>query len=332
MTIITFPLDEARPTHPHLRRFNVRTDLRAVADLVERCFDETLDADGRRYIRNMRQTADSPQFFRWASGMSDRSGGAFNGFVWEHEGAIVGNLSLIPMPARGEKIFLIANVAVDTDHRRRGIARSLTEAALEEGRTRRADRLWLHVREDNPAAIRLYESVGFAEHTRRTTWTNTGRASEPADAPGIRIVDLSRRHWARTLDWLNHLHPPDLDWYLTLDVRALQPGPLGRIYRLLRGSTYRTQAAVRGDQPLAVLAWQGTRAASDRFWLAAPRDPEPEAVRLLISHVEQELTTPKPLNLEYPAGLAAGALESSGFTPHHTLIWMQRGNSRSASG
>jgi hypothetical protein len=44
-------------THPtttsssHLRAFDVRHDLDAVADLVEVCFADTLDADGRRYIQ-----------------------------------------------------------------------------------------------------------------------------------------------------------------------------------------------------------------------------------------------------------------------------------------
>jgi ribosomal protein S18 acetylase RimI-like enzyme len=325
MTIITFPLDETRSTHPHLRRFDARTDLLPVADLVERCFNETLDADGRRYIQNMRRTAESPQFFRWASGVSELSGAPFNGFVWEREGAIIGNLSLIPMPARGEKIFLIANVAVHPDHRRKGIARSLTDAALEESRRRRADRVWLHVRADNPAAIRLYERLGFTERARRTTWYNTRRDAEPVEAAGVGIVDLSRRHWAPALDWFHRLHPPELDWYLALDLRALRPSPAGWIHRLLTGSSPRTWAAVRDDRPLAVLAWQGTHTASDRLWLAAPQDADPAAIRLLIRHAEGQLTSRKPLNLEYPAGRAAGVLESAGFNPHPTLIWMERG-------
>jgi ribosomal protein S18 acetylase RimI-like enzyme len=308
-----------------LRRFDVRTDLRRVADLVERCFQETLDADGRRYIQNMRRTAASPQFFRWAAGISDRSGASFNGFVWEEAGSIVGNLSLIPMPSRGERIFLIANVAVHSDYRRRGIARKLTEAALEETSARRADRLWLHVREDNPAAIRLYESIGFKETNRRTTWFNTGQSSESAGDTGIRIVDLTSRHWNLAQDWFSRIHPPELDWYLSLDVRSLRPGVLGWIFRALQGSAPRTWAAVRAGRLLAVLAWQASHAASDRLWLAAPRDPDPEAVRLILRRAELDASRRKPLNLEYPAGQAAGAIANSGFTPHHTLIWMQRG-------
>ncbi|HUF38275.1 MAG TPA: GNAT family N-acetyltransferase [Anaerolineales bacterium] len=324
MTIITFPVDDVRPAHPHLRRFDARTDLGRVADLVERCFDETLDADGRRYIQNMRRAATGPQLLRWAAGANDRSSGSFNGFVWEQEGAIIGNLSLIPMPGHGERVFLIANVAVEPGHRRRGIARSLTEAALEETHRRRADRLWLHVRDDNAAAIRLYDRVGFREHTRRTTWYNTRRLVDPPGPIGPDIIALPLRHWALTQSWLRQLHPPDLDWYLSLNVRALQPGPAGWFHRLLTGAAYRVWAAVRSGRLLGVLAWQDTPAAADRLWLAAPAEPEPAVLAALARRADRSRPGHKPLNLEYPAGLATGALGYAGFTPHHTLIWMQR--------
>ena len=104
MTIITFPLTEFKPAHPHMRRFNVRSDLKAVADLVELCFDETLDLDGRRYIRQMRSTAQHPQFLSWAARVASRSGFPFGGFVWEQDGRIIGNISLIQMEGRGGRV------------------------------------------------------------------------------------------------------------------------------------------------------------------------------------------------------------------------------------
>jgi RimJ/RimL family protein N-acetyltransferase len=261
---------------------------------------------------------------RWASGMGDRAGVPFGGFIWENDGSIVGNLSLIPMQSFPQKIFLIANVAVHPDHRRRGIARSLTEAALDETARRRADRLWLHVRADNDPARRLYESVGFREHNRRTTWYDTARPFAQTQARDIRITRLAGRHWHRTLGWLNRLHPPDLDWYLSLDVRSLRPGPLGWIHRLFHGGS-RPWAAYRDGELLAVLSRQGTRAASDRLWLAAPEQPDPDALRMLLRAAELEFPGRRPLNLEYPAGQAAEALTGAGFAPHHTLIWMHRG-------
>jgi hypothetical protein len=36
---------------PQLRPLNIVRDLPAVADLVEKCFADTMDAEGRRYIQ-----------------------------------------------------------------------------------------------------------------------------------------------------------------------------------------------------------------------------------------------------------------------------------------
>lgn len=55
----------------------------------------------------------------------------------------------------------IANVAVHPDHRRRGIARTLVTAAIEQGSA--LTRITLEVRASNIAAIALYESLGFVK-------------------------------------------------------------------------------------------------------------------------------------------------------------------------
>ena len=55
----------------------------------------------------------------------------------------------------------IANVAVHPNHRRRGIARTLVTAAIEQGCA--LTRLTLEVRASNVAAIALYESLGFVK-------------------------------------------------------------------------------------------------------------------------------------------------------------------------
>ena len=55
----------------------------------------------------------------------------------------------------------ITNVAVHPQHRRRGIARKLVAAAMEQGNA--LSRLTLEVRESNIAAISLYQSLGFVK-------------------------------------------------------------------------------------------------------------------------------------------------------------------------
>ena len=115
----------------HLRPFDIRSDLSAVADLVELCFKDSLDADGRLYIRQMRRTAKSGHLLNLAAAAGGSSNTPPGGYVWVEADRLVGNLSLIPVFSQGVTRYLIANVAVHPDFRRKGIARALTQAALE---------------------------------------------------------------------------------------------------------------------------------------------------------------------------------------------------------
>jgi hypothetical protein len=93
MSAISQPLT---PPLRHLRPFDVGKDLNSVADLVETCFAETLDEDGRRYVEQMRSAARNPRYLRWATTVADHVSMPLNGYIWEENGALVGNLSLIP--------------------------------------------------------------------------------------------------------------------------------------------------------------------------------------------------------------------------------------------
>lgn len=59
------------------------------------------------------------------------------------------------------------NVAVSPEHRREGVGRALVLALCEAAEQRGAAFLTLEVRPTNEAAVRLYQSLGFAEVGRR---------------------------------------------------------------------------------------------------------------------------------------------------------------------
>ncbi len=167
----------------HLRPLDVRRDLGGVADLVEQCFADTLDTDGKRYIQQMRSLARNPGTLNWIGSFSERTYLPLSGYVWEEEKRVVGNLTLIPYHIQREQTLLIANVAVHPDYRRRGIAYRLTAKALEHARQRGIQATWLHVREENEPAIKLYRSLGFRERARRTTWISNGQTPKLEDEP-----------------------------------------------------------------------------------------------------------------------------------------------------
>jgi GNAT superfamily N-acetyltransferase len=321
MTVITLPYQP--PAHPHLRRFNLRRDLGPVADLIEMCFSDTLDDDGRRYIRHMRATARRSTLFSWAAIAQDHVSAPYSGFVWEDDGRVVGNLSHFAMPARGKKIYLIANVAVHPDYRKRGIARALTEAALAYSREKKVDATWLHVREENAPALHLYEAQNFVERTRRTTWITSNVQDVSPSLLGPVIGPRRREHWPQQAYWLDQIHPPVLDWYLPFKRSTFRPGLTGFFHRVLEDVNLKQWAATWQGQLLGTLAWQRTNGSTDRLWLAAPAEYEDTAIPALLAYTRWEFPARRKFTLEYPAARVEEVFKTFGFSKEQTLIWME---------
>jgi ribosomal protein S18 acetylase RimI-like enzyme len=306
----------------HLRPFDPRRDLGPVADLVEQCFADTLDPDGERYLKHMRAAAKNPGLLRWASVAAEFSSVPLNGYVWEEDGKIVGNISLIPFIMRNNRYYLIANVAVNPDYRRRGIARKLTIQAMEHARKRGAPRAWLHVRENNDVAINLYRSLGFQEQARRTTWY-TRREIPSGTSPGeVRIVARQGQHWSAQKKWLARNYPSEVTWHLPFSKTLLRPGLLGALYRIFTGTYSRQWSVLSGNHLLGVLAWQPSGNFADTLWLFTSTEDEEKAAYALLLHARQHLSPRRPLALDYPAHRVEASMESAGFYIHQTLIWM----------
>ena len=305
-----------------VRSFDARRDMQPVADLVELCFSETLDSDGRRYLDHMRSNAQNEGLMNLAGFAADWASMPFSGFVWEEAGRLVGNVSLIPYFMNRRRFYLIANVAVHPDFRRRGIARSLTLQAVEQVRRRGCPAVWLQVREDNPAAIQLYRSLGFSEQARRTTWNSR---LEPAshEAAGSVTFSAPRAHlWEMQRAWYVQNYPAELSWHLAFNLRTLQPGLWGGIYRFLTNETVQQWAAWQDGRLQGLAAWQADGTHPDAIWLAAPPDTRGEVIHALLLHARRQLGWRRPLMLEYPAHRFDEAILTAGFQERQTLIWM----------
>lgn len=317
------------PTQEHLRPFDINCDLNPVADLVEQCFADTLDPDGMNYLRQMRSAARNPVYLRWASVSVEQVSMPLSGYVWVEDNRVVGNLTLIPFTLHGRRSYLIANVAVHPDYRRRGIARSLTIRALEHARRKASGAVWLHVREDNQAALHLYRSLEFRERARRTTWQNSnpasGRELRPEPLPLVRVIQRQPGHWTAQRAWLDALYPSEINWHLNLNVSALKPGLLAGLYRLFADIQVRQWSLAEGDRLLGVATWQSALSYTDHIWLAAPPDTEGFVAQVLLQHIQARMTTRRrPLTLDYPAGQAVQGIQAAGFEPKQTLIWMEQ--------
>jgi ribosomal protein S18 acetylase RimI-like enzyme len=323
---------QGSPSGP-LRPLNILRDLPQVADLIELCFSSNMDDEGQSYLQQMRHASRDHDFLRWAGQVVDSASLPLSGFVWEENGKIVGNASLVPQSFKGKKIALIANVATHPDYRRRGIGRSLTEKTMAHAREKGAREIWLQVRDDNPTAIKIYADLGFVERARRTTYRFKSEAPisgglSPAgtrsaqDNDGIGITRPNPHDWPLQHEWLKRAHPDELRWYARWDWDTLGPGIWNWLYRLFIESDTRQWAAVKDGALLATLSWMTTARAANTLWLASRPGGDGSGVRSVLDAARRELTYHSRLTVEYPAGEMVEAIQSAGFMAFRTLVWM----------
>ena len=148
------------------RSFVLPDDFDVLIDLVPRCFQYPENPDWSVQEDEAESMVDSIRGIRriwWLvrvmgwfwSPLRD----VMRGFVWEEDGQPVGLVNVMRMGDTDR--WMIGNVAVLPDYRRRGIARQLVQAAVDYARRRGAPAVTLDVLDGNVPAYRLYESLGF---------------------------------------------------------------------------------------------------------------------------------------------------------------------------
>lgn len=219
------------------RPINLGRDVRPVLALLNLSFGPVRDRQGRVVSDRFSLSQSAP--FARRLGMASR--GFIPGFVWEESGRIVGNVTLLESPIHGR--YLIANVAVHPEFRRRGIARGLMYEALAHIESWHGHQVYLQVESDNAAAIDLYHSLAFDEVGAVGRWQATANRLRPPSRDlllGPPPRALRGREWrvARELDRLGF--NPDLNWPAPPGPDHYRSGLLKRLGDLLNGRRQET--------------------------------------------------------------------------------------------
>jgi len=324
------PLAAHSSTAGNLRPLNILRDLPRVADLIELCFASTMDSEGQSYVQQMRRASRDASFMRWANNAIENASMPLSGFVWEQDGRIVGNASLVPFRYKGKRICLIANVATHPNYRRQGIARALTERTMQHARQRGAHELWLHVRKDNPGAVQMYADLGFVERAHRTTWRINDERQLSSSLPtasnsALSLPAVTKRHsryWPQQIEWLNRLHPEELGWYRNTNWNSLKPGLWNWLYRIFVEFDLQQWAVQKSGKLQGVLSWIPSLR-STPLWLACSVQADTDSIATLLVRAHRDLGYRRGLTIEHPAGLQDDAFLVAGFNLVRTLIWMQ---------
>lgn len=314
-------------SNSHIRKLDLSRDLDQVADLIERCFPIHLDYDGQTYIREMRKAAQEMRFLGWLSSFTDFTSNKAPGFIWEEEGRILGNLSMIPFKDHGSKIVLIANVAVDPEYRRLGIARALTNHALEVLRSNNVAQVWLQVRDDNPAACQLYRSTGFVDYAVRTTWRiqpNKIKSFEHNSEQKISVRHRKKEDWGDLNRWLSTAYPLTIRWNLPVDFNRFEPGVLQSVSNFLDGVHFKHWGVDLKGEFSGSITWQKTSNYANNLWLAFPEDRELMVLANALPKVMKRLPGRHPISIDYPKGRFEAQFQALGFEHFRSLVWMKQ--------
>ncbi len=315
---------EQKSFDPHIRLIHLRKDLFPVADLVELCFAEHMDSEGRAYLRHIRSAARDENSLYLDASTPETSQIPFHGYVWVEDGKIIGNVTLIYTNKRNQPLYFIANVAVAPAYRNRGIGRELTLRAIQHVRDHGGNSVILQVREDNPSAIHIYESLGFQEINRRTTWIwNGSRPPKQKLLPGMSISRRKKEDWPQHRLWLESIYPETVSWFLPFLFKNHEPGFLNDFVRWLDAQSIQFWSVRQGEHLMGIASLESVNPFQDYLWLTSSPAYEENAIQAIVPFILHRSRRPQKIMANYPAHRAEAAFEAAGMKVLNTLIWME---------
>ncbi len=331
--MVAAPLSYSTRSKNGPRPINLRKDIPQVLALLNLVFSSSLDSDSQRLLNRM-SLAQQPWVVLRLRQMVD---GIVPGFVWEESGDIVGNVSLLTTSRPGR--YLVANVAVHPDFRRRGIARMLMEEVIDMVERQKGNEILLQVHHDNVGAISLYRMLDFKIIGSMTSWyasynqfrllpLSTSNRS-PDRIGNLFIRPLRGREWLQAWRLDQSSVAPDLNWPEPLPRDAYKQG-FGRwLSNLFAGRQAETWAVENLDEELVGLGtilseWGRAHGLSLRVnpeWQGKVERPLMAKLLRRLQYMAR-----RNIRIDHPAGdeVTSDLLREANFHPRRTLTVMRR--------
>lgn len=306
--------------HRGIRPIEPRRDMAALAGLIEQAFSERLDASGRRMILGMKMFARAGSL-GWFLGRWFLPPAAYpQGYVWEEDGEVVGNASLLPVSGFQQR-WVMANVVVKPEYQRQGIARKLIMASIDHARLNGGRRIMLQVDRDNQGARTLYEDLEFKTFSTRTTWLRKGNGEWPHDDTQGQVRPRTSNEWREHWALAKRLHPEGLLWPFPVAASIFRPSGLENLFGLGKPKHWVRQEAGRLAGVVSI------RPELERRLLRLMMVVEPEwreeiETGLLCEAMQESAALADDFVLDYPSDVAREKIEALGFKAIRELTWM----------
>lgn len=249
-----------------LRTFNIRQDMDAMIPLIQAAFYYPENDGWNLSPEEITGIVDNFSMIRTLYPVF-QIGGIFNpalkavmrGYIWEEAGQAVGLVNLSPL-GLGDQTWVIGNVAVLPEHRRKGIAQQLVQAAIDLARQYQVKNVVLEVIADNLPAVKLYESKGFEIYSTIVQLHRDAALEAPplpVSPPGYRIEKYQVRDWEARYTLMKNITPPEVQQFEPIHKKKFYKSPLMRLFRFLvmaLGPAKSTSYLVRDQKTNAVAA------------------------------------------------------------------------------
>lgn len=320
----TTHLSSQREPSRGVRPLNLSRDTSQVVRLLNLVFGPTMDQEGQHLLDGSAVINPGVSFM---TRLTQLAQGVPPGFVWEEDKRLVGNVSLVSSSLAGR--FLIANVAVHPDFRRRGIARSLMEAAVQAVEQKRGRAILLQVRDDNQEAIHLYQSLGFMIVGTMTAWhSSASRLNDlPVTMQGPAIRPLRGSEWEAAIQLDRACCHPDLDWPAPLAYDIYRSGFWRWFHNFVNGRQIETWVTSQQGQLTGLAQITAEFGRAHVLRLRIHPQWQTELTRPLLAKLLRRLgyMRYRSLTLEHPAQdeTMNGLLRQAGFRAVRTLSTMK---------
>lgn len=240
-----------------LRPFKLPADLDVVIDLIPPSFQYPENPEWNIQQDEVSSFGDSMRaikrlwpVFRLIALVYPPLRDALRGYIWEEDGKPVGLTNVIRMGATDR--WIIGNVAVLPEYRRRGIARKLVEASVQFAKDRKAKSIILDVVAGNVPAYTLYEALGFEHYADNVnlSYDGDGAVEAPPLPDGYALELLPPFTWRPRYELARRVTPAAEQKYLPVEEgRFRQPWAMRALAPLFFRAT--------GSQPYGLLVRQG---------------------------------------------------------------------------
>ncbi|GAB4272307.1 MAG: hypothetical protein Kow0080_18580 [Candidatus Promineifilaceae bacterium] len=241
-------------THNGPRPINMAKDVAQVLALLELVFGDNMDAVNRRMLQDSLGQSQAPGFLWRLNPMVAKLA---QGFVWEDNGRIVGNATLLNTKQPGR--YIVVNVAVHPHYRRRGIARGLMEMLEARVRQQNGREILLQVVKDNLPAVYLYQMLGYKSLGSMATWQSSVSqvrellVDETTVLPSP-IRELYPNEWQAAFQLDVTAVPQRLNWPEPLPEDVYKSGLWQRFNHFMNGRSQETWVIANGQGQLVGLA------------------------------------------------------------------------------